>query len=199
MSELIHIHESIGWAKTRLDELDAIITEANKTTDELSASVRHEANVALGRLLAAREKLQKHYERLRAIEEVLLHMTAEATDLFQEEWIDVESALQALQSASKNQTNTLSELIGARLKAQREAWEASASTLRDRVAKTIETAHSDFDAAARRLSDEVERFQSRVGGAKDESWKALKSGLADAKAVHDRTIRKVKDALSKLR
>ena len=73
--------------------------------------------------------------------------------------------------------------------------------MRHRATETVEKARFDLDAAIKRLSDQAETFQSRIGEAKDagdESWKAVKSGLAEAKAVYDRTIQRIKDAFAGL-
>ena len=93
------------------------------------------------------------------------------------------------------------DVVAARAQAQRRSWEASLTALRKQATEIVDKARGEFDAAIKRLSDETEKFQSRIGEVKDagdQSWNAVKSGLAEARAVHDRTIQKIKEALSKL-
>lgn len=109
--------------------------------------------------------------------------------------------LQSFLKVAGDQAQTVRGVVVARAQAQRRSWEASLKDIREQAADAIETARGEFDAAIKRLSDEAEKFQARIGDAKDagdESWEAVKSGVAEAKAVHDRTIQRIKDAVSKL-
>lgn len=201
MSDRSYAHESVAWAKQRLDDLDTIISEAEKTTAGLKESARKEADQALARLQESRVKLQSYYDKLRAKADAAQGDVEQVLQAFEAQWVEVESEFQSFVAATREQADAARKVVAARAQAQRRAWEESLKNLRDQANETVEKARAEFDAAIKRLSDETEKFQSRITEVKDagdESWKAVKGGLADAKAVHERTIQKIKDAFSKL-
>jgi len=201
MGEKSHPHETIAWAKQRLDELDAIIFEVEKASKDLSGSVRAEADAALARLETSRSSLQKSYEGLRAEAEDLKRTAEDLQDDLDAEWVEVETSFQSFLGALTDQADTVRSIVAARVEAQRQAWDNSLKGLRDQAAETVDKARGELDAAIKRLSDEADRFQAGIGEVKDAgdaSWEAVKSGLAEAKAVHDRTIVKIKGAFAKL-
>lgn len=201
MTEQSFAHESVAWAKLRLDDLDTIISEVEKSSTTLKESARKGADRALARLQEAQVNLQKYYDDLRRGGGAVKRSTEEVQNAIEAEWVDVESALQSFLSAAGDQADTVRGVVSARAQAQRQSWEAFLTTLRKQATEIVDRARGESDAAIKRLSDETEKFQSRIGEAKDagdESWSAVTSGLAEAKAVHDRTIRKIKEAFSKL-
>ncbi|WP_371349376.1 hypothetical protein [Ancylobacter sp. IITR112] len=201
MSEKSYPHETIVWAKQRLDELDALISEVEKRSKDLSGSVRAEADAAVARLEASRASLQQSYDELRAEAKALDRTAEDLQDAFDAQWVEVETAFQSLLGALAGQAETARGIVAARVEAQRQAWDNSLKRLRDQAAETVDTARGELDAAINRLSEEAERFQARIGEVKDAgdtSWEAVKSGLAEAKAVHNRTIDKIKGAFAKL-
>jgi predicted nucleic acid-binding Zn-ribbon protein len=194
-------HETIAWAKQRLDELDAIIFEVEKASKDLSGSVRAEADDARARLEASRTSLRKSYEGLRAEAEDLKHTAEDLQDDLDAEWVEVETSFQSFLGALTDQADTVRSIVAARVEAQRQAWDNSLKGLRDQAAETVDNARGELDAAIKHLSDEADKFQARIGEVKDAgdtSWEAVKNGLAEAKAVHDRTIVKIKGAFAKL-
>jgi predicted nucleic acid-binding Zn-ribbon protein len=201
MTEQSYAHETVAWAKQRLDDLDTIISEVEKSADSLKDSARKETDRALAQLQESRIKLQKYYDDLRTEADAAKRGAEDIEKALEAEWVEVESAFQSFLLAVRDQADTVRGVLVARAEAQRQSWETSLKDLRDQAAAVVDKARGEFDGAIKRLSDEAEKFQSRIGVAKDagdESWKAVKSGLADAKAVHDRTIQKIKEALSKL-
>ncbi|MGA0565164.1 hypothetical protein ACO2RV_22185 [Ancylobacter sp. VNQ12] len=201
MSNKSSTHETVAWAKQRLDDVDAIISEAEKTAAKLKDDARAQADAALARLHASRSKVQGYYDQFRSEADAVKSGVDDVQGALEAEWVEVESAFQSFLSAAKDQAETVRDVVVARAQAQRKSWETSFNELRAQAEAAVEKARGDFDAAIKRLSDEAERFQARIGEAKDagdESWTAVKAGVADAKAVHDRTIEKIKDAFSKL-
>jgi len=194
-------HQTIAWAKQRLTELDAIISEAEKSADKLKGSISSEADKALARLKASRLRIQKHYDDLRTETDEVKRVTKEGQAALDSEWVEVESTLQSFLTAVAAQAGTVRDMVVARVQAQRQSWEASLQGLRDQTAEAVEKGRRDLDTAIRRLSDEVEKFQAKIGEAKsagDESWQAVKNGLAEAKSAYDRTITKIKDTVSRV-
>ena len=201
MSDQSNAHQAVVWAKQRLNDLDTMISEAEKSADKLKASASKEAEIALARLLESRHRLQKYHDDLRAQADAAKRGAENIQDAIEAEWVEVETAFQSFLSVVEGHANTARDIVAARVKNQRQSWETSLKDWRDRATETVEKARGELDAAIKRLSDQAETFQSRIGEAKDagdESWKAVKIGLADAKAVHDRTIQKIKDAFAGL-
>lgn len=201
MSGQSYPHETIAWAKQRLDELDAIIGEVEKSSDELEGKVRVEAEQSLAKLKESRLTISRQYDRLLAEADDLKQGAKELQDALDDEWIAVETSLQSFLSAAADEAGTVRRFVVARADAQRQSWEASLQAFRDQATETVEKARQELDAAIRRLSDEADKFQAKIGEAKDagdESWTAVKAGLAEAKEVHDRTVEKIKGAFAKL-
>ncbi|MCX8999872.1 hypothetical protein NOF55_22465 [Rhizobiaceae bacterium BDR2-2] len=200
MSDRSNAHEGVAWAKQRLDDLDTLISEAEKSIGGLKERAREEAENALARLRQSRDTLEKYQGGLRARADAAKQTVEEFPNALEAEWVEVEAAFQSLLSAVGDRTDAAREIVAARVKAQRQSWEASVKELRDQAAETVDKARGEMDVAISRLSEEAEKFQARIGEAKDAgdvSWEAVKSGLAEARAVHDRTIRKIRDAFSR--
>lgn len=201
MSNGSYAHETLAWLKQRLDDADTMISEVEKTADKLKASARKDADIALARLKASREALLKLERDLHARAEAVRDDVGDIQEAVEKEWIEAETAFQAFLKAAQDQADSIHNVIVARAKAQRKSWENTQKAMREQVTHTVEKARAELDTAIKRVSDEAEKFQTRIGDAKDagdESWKAVKAGLADARAAHDRTIQKIKDAFAKL-
>ncbi|MBP2297245.1 hypothetical protein [Azospirillum rugosum] len=201
MSNQSKAHETVAWAKQRLDEIDAVVSQVEKTADKLTDDTRAQAEAALVRLQASRAKVQTYYDQLRSEADSVKSGFEHAREALEAEWVEVETAFQDFLAAAKDQGESVHEAVVARVAAQRKSWEASFADLRKQAESVVDKARADFDVAIKQLSDEAEKFQARIGDAKDagdESWTAVKNGLADAKTVHDRTIERIKDAFSKL-
>lgn len=198
MPSHLRTHDAVAWAKQRLDDLDTIISELDKSAETLKESARKETDRALARLQESRARLQKYTDDLIVATDAA---TQDLQTALEAEWIEVESAYQSFLSAVRDEADTVRDVVVARAEAQRRSWEASLNDLRDQASEAVEKAGREFEVTIKRLSDEAEKFQNRIGAVKDagdESWKAVKSGLADARAVHDRTTQKIKEAFSKL-
>lgn len=195
-------HDAISWLKQRLDELDVVITEIEKSAKTLTENARKEAEQASARLRESRSRLEKQYEGLQVRAEALKQSAADAQKSLEAEWVEIESAFQSFLSAAKDAQQTARDVVAARARAQRQSWEASLNDLRHQASDAAEKARGEFDGVLKQLSARIEQVQNSIGeakGAGDESWKALKSSLAEVREVHDRTMRKVKEAFSKLR
>jgi len=198
MTDRSFVHETVTWAKQRLDDLDEIISQVEKTADTLKEGARKEVDRTLAQLQESRVKLQKYYDELRTEADAAKRGAEDIEKALETEWVEVETAFQSFLSVAKGQADTVRGAIVARAEAQRRSWETSLRELTDQATEAVENAGQEFDATIKRLSDDVESRIGAVKGAGDESWKAVKSGLADAKAVHDRTIQQIKEAFSKL-
>lgn len=201
MTDRPNAHEAVAWAKQRLDDVDTIVSKGEAIAGGLRESSQKAAEQALVHLRDSRARLQHYYEELRASGEATKRDVAEAQRALETEWIEVESAFQAFLLAAGEEAGAVRDIVVARAKAQRCAWEASLNEFHQQAAEIIEQRRVELDAAIQRLSDEIERLQGRIGNARDagdSALSALREGLADARAVHGRTIEKIKEAISKL-
>lgn len=200
MTEQSFAHEVVAWAKQRLDEIDAIIAQAEKSADELKESARTDADQALSRLRASRAKLEGQLEDLRTQAEAAKSSASQAQQALEDEWVEAESAFQAFLTSTGEQTEIARNAIAARAEAQRKSWESALNDLHAQVTAAVEKASEEFDTAIGRLSAEAEKAKAKIGHASsagDETWQVIKTGLAEAKAVHEKTIKKIAEALSK--
>jgi hypothetical protein len=201
MSDTSYSLEVIAWAKQRLDELDAIIVGVEKSLAAQSDAVRAEGDMALARLKAARLTFRSQYDALYADADHLRQKAKSVRNALDEEWIEVETSLQSFLAAITNEAGAVRSFVTARADAQRRSWTVSLTSTGARATETLDRSRHEFDAATRRLSEEAEKFQAKIGEAKDagdESWAAVKTGLSEAKAVHDQTMEKIKSSVSKL-
>ncbi|MGE4404951.1 hypothetical protein [Pseudomonas sp.] len=201
MTLQFHAHHAIAWAKHRLDETDAILSQVEKSAADIKEDTRKQADAARARLAASRAKLQQYYDDLLAQADTAKQEADEIQDKLEAEWIEVESALQQFVATTGDQVKTVRGIVVVRTRAQRQAWQNALKDLRDQAADAVEKARSELDAAFDRLSTEAEKFQAHIGEVKDagdESWRAVKQGFADAKAAHAVTVQKIKDAFSKV-
>lgn len=201
MTEQSNAHEAVAWAKQRLDELDAIIATVEKSTAHLKEASHKETQQALARLQQSRTRIQSYADNLRNEADAARLRAGEALETIETEWLEVESTFQAFLQTASGEAQAVRDALVARAEAQRQSWEKSLKGLRDQARSAVEKAREEFDEAYRRLSDEAEKFQGRIGDARDagdESWKAVKAGLAEVRDVQTRTITKIKEAFAGL-
>lgn len=92
MSDQSYAHETIAWAKQRLDDVDTIVSEVEKTAETLNDSARKEADAVLARLQASRLKLQGYYDGLRTEADSAKRGAEDIQEALEAEWVEVESA-----------------------------------------------------------------------------------------------------------
>jgi hypothetical protein len=194
------LHQAIAWEKHRLDEADAILFEVEKSSADIKEDARKYADAARARLTESRAKLHQYYDDLRARADTATREVDAIQDKLENEWIEIESAIQQFVAATGDRLQTVRRIVVVRTRAQRQAWQNSLNDLRGRAVDAVEKARGELDVALDHLSIEAEKFQARIGevqDAGDESWRAVKQGFANAKATHDVTVQRIKDALSK--
>ena len=196
-----YAHQTVAWAKQRLDETDAILSEVEKLATDIKEDSRKQADAARARLAESRAKLQQDYDALRAQADTVKQEAGEIQDKLEAEWIEVESALQQFVATTGDQVKTVRSIVVVRARAQRQAWQDSLKDLRGQAADAVEKARGELDAAFDHLSAAADKFQARIGEVKDagdESWRAVKQGFTNAKAARDVTVQKIKDTFSKV-
>ena len=70
--------------------------------------------------------------------------------------------MQSFLSVITERTDVWRHVVGVRVQAQRQAWEASVEDLRNQAAEVVDKTRGEFDAAIKRLSDETEKLQSQI-------------------------------------
>lgn len=201
MTEQSFAHESIVWTKRRLDEVDAMVTEAEKAANELQETARANADKALIRLRQSQAKLKAQVEILQAQADETKSAALMAQKAMEEEWVEVEQAFQAFLASAGEQSDVARKAISARIEAQRTSFESALNDLKAQAQAAVEKAGAEFDAAVARLSEETEKTKAKIGQASsagEETWAAIKAGIAETKAVHEKTMKRITDALAKL-
>lgn len=201
MTEHDSAHQTVAWARQRLDEVDAIITSLESSAQQLREKAGDDVQAALARLQQSRAAIQGYSDSLRDEADVARQHTSETLVKIEAEWLEVESTFQSFLSTTRDHAETVRNVLAARAAAQRKSWENTLRGFGEQAQETAEKARKDFDDVYRRLSSEVEKVQARIGdarGAGDESWKALKAGLAEVRDVQSQTIQKIKTAFSTL-
>jgi vacuolar-type H+-ATPase subunit I/STV1 len=200
MTEEPFVHETIAWAKQRLDEIDAMIAQAEKSAGDLNENARADADRALSRLVGSRAKLKQLLDELRTQADAAKNTVSQAQQALKDEWVEAESAFQAFLASAGDQTEIARNAIATRAEAQRKSWQAAVNDLRGQATAAVDKASDEFDAAIKRLSAATENAKAKIGhvsSAGDETWQAVRAGLLEAKAVHEKTIKKIAEALSK--
>jgi len=166
MDDRSKAHETVVWAKQRLDEIDAIILQVEKTVQKLSDDARARAEAVLVRLRASRARVEARYDQLRAEADSVKSGIDQAREALDTEWVEVETAFQDFLAEVKDQAGGAREAILARVVAQRRSWEAAIAGLRRQAGTIVEKARTDFRGAMKQISDEAEKFQARIGDAR---------------------------------
>ncbi|ABD89008.1 hypothetical protein [Rhodopseudomonas palustris] len=196
MSDQSLMHDTIGWAKQKLDETDALLASLQKSAGQLQADSRHQANRAIGDMHAVRIAFAQQLDAARADASAVKGIAEHALTDLREEWKKVDLSFQAFLTAAADQTDVVNAALAARAAAQLKGWETALQPVRSAATAAIERARRDLDAAMSQLAAE----QLRLGGisvAGDEAWKALRAGLDETRAIYDRTWATVTDVLKK--
>ncbi|ABS70127.1 conserved hypothetical protein (plasmid) [Xanthobacter versatilis] len=201
MTEQSSAHETIAWAKQRLDEVDAMVAQTEKAAGELQQAARGNADLALSRLRDSQAKLKEQVALLQAQADETKGAVLMAQKAVEEEWVEVESAFQAFLASAGEQSDVVRKAISARVEAQRKSFERALNGLKAQAETAVEKASIEFDTAMTRLSEEAEKAKVKLGqapSAGEETWEAIKAGIAETKAVHEKTVKKITEALAKL-
>ncbi len=111
MSDRFHTHETVAWAKQRLDDLDAIISEVEKTSDKLKDSARREVDAVLVRLKTSRDTIQKIYDDLRDEAKSVKGSVEGIQDALEAEWVEVESVFQTYLAAVSDRAESTRDVV----------------------------------------------------------------------------------------
>lgn len=198
-------HTNLAWAKRKLDELDATLAGIEASAKSLEGKVRKEADSAIERMKAARARFRAEAEaalsEAKASTETVKDLSEKARERLDAQWAAADAAFHDFLNATGGKAEAVRTALAARAQAQRRTAEAQVEEIQTQVNKAINKARVELDAETRRLAAETEKIEAKLGqvsGASAESWKALKKGLADMRAVHDATWKSIAESLTKV-
>ncbi|MGX1101388.1 CerR family C-terminal domain-containing protein [Amorphus sp. MBR-141] len=201
MTKQSRAHEQVEWTKQKLDEIDATLASLEKSVDDVRGDARKDADRALGRLKAAREAYAKKVDTLRADVDAARDVADAVYDSLEAEWDEIELAFQSFLTAAADQADVAKAAVSARAEAQRLSWQHSVDAIRASASQAVDRAHGEFDAALERLDAARFKVEAKLGQASaagDESWQAVKDGIDQTRQAHERTWKKISEAISKI-
>lgn len=193
-------HTQVEWTKQRLDEIDATLVKAEEIVEKTTGAARTEADKALARLKAARAGFATRAKALQDDVAATRDVAEGVYSALAAEWAEFEMSFQNYLTAFTAQRDAVIAVISARADAQRKSWDASMDTMRAQTSNVIEHAQGEFDASIARLTDAREKAEEKLGKAStagDETWKAIKDGIEETEAAHERMWKKVAAAFTK--
>lgn len=202
MSDKHLAHEYIEWSKQKLDEIDATLLGLDKQIETLTGDARTRADRAVAEVLAARDAFKAKVESLRADIPTAEDAAADVYAALDQQWGEVELAVHELLSAVAGRADVLRSALKARADAQRKAMRSSFQAIRANATEAIDRARGEVEAALHRITTETEKVEAKLGqvsAASGDTWKAIKSGLADAKSVHEKTWKAISEAIARMR
>lgn len=194
-------HEQVEWTKQKLDEIDATLAALEESVEEISAGTRKQAEQAIAQLKAARKSASERYDVLQADVAAARKVADGTYEKFKSDWADAELAFQKFIAATSDQLDVAKKTMAARAEAQRRAWDKSVAAIRTSASKAIEDGQREFSTAIERLSEARSKAEAKAGqaaSAGDETWQAIRDGIDEARAVHERTWRRISEAFGKL-
>lgn len=201
MTKESRAHEQVEWTKQKLDEIDAILAALEESINDVSTDTRAQAEQAVAQLKAARASASKRYDALQADIAAARKIADDTYEKFKADWADAELAFQQFINAAGGQIEIARKTVTARAEAQRQAWDRSIAAVRSSASEALEEGQREFNTAIERLSAARSKVEAKAGqaaSAGDETWQAINNGIDEARAVHERTWKRISDAFAKL-
>jgi len=186
VAERSSVHVAIGWAKERLDEIDATLASTEKKIGDLKSESHAKAENARAVMREESDAFRRAIEANKQANEADWQKAKAALEA---RWIAFETAVQQWEEATRERVAEQKEIFNARVEAQHKAWqemidqfEASAkgftSDRKREIDSTLATIRADAEAKKARL----EAFK-QLG---KEAQAAYDSALAESRAAFDR-------------
>lgn len=191
------VHGSIGWAKERLDEMDATLAVLERKFRDFNSENRAAAERAIAEMREQRQALKQVIEEKRQASEAEWQKTRATVE---SRWIAFEAAVQKWADATRQDIADRNELFAARAEAQLKAWDNAI----DQLEASAKTAASDrkreIESAIAGIRADREVFKAKLEALK-RSGKETRTALADAlnesRAAFDRANRTASDAIKR--
>jgi hypothetical protein len=198
MSSQSTIHPFLGWAKERLDEIDATLASFEHKAAKLQADARTRAEKAMTDMRAARDDFQKSVKEHGAANEAAIASSKKALEA---KWTAFEAAVPAFLDATGQQAKEVEAAFRARAEAQRKAWDEAIDKL-DKSAKSFaDNRRNEIEAAVKHMKGEADVAKTKLDKldkAGGESWAAMKLALTETRAALDKAQQAVHESLKRV-
>ncbi|NJO32117.1 MAG: hypothetical protein HC869_02325 [Rhodospirillales bacterium] len=190
-------HLFLGWAKARIDEMDATLASLENKAAEMKAEARVKADQFIVDMKKRRDEFASTVNKQAAAGEAAWDS---AKVRLEAEWKGFETdTTKYLETFGKNMEQQL-DVFQSQATAQLHAWRGTADKL-DAAAKEFAIERRrEIDAAVARMKTDAtlaEEKLQKLAGAGTESWTALTAALAETRASFDRAHRATQEAFKR--
>ena len=197
MSDHSKMHVYLDWAKERLDEIDATLASFEASIAHRSAAAGEKAKTALSKI---RESREAFHQAIKHEKESTEGAWIKAKTVLEADWKTFEAGVEAYLEAFGQEVEHREAAFKARADAQQKAWQDAMSNFDKAVAKLASGGKVEFEAALKKMKSEAAIARAnleRLHGARDQSWSALKTALAETRTAFDRADHAVHEAFKR--
>ena len=198
MSSQSTIHPYLGWAKERLDEIDATLASFEHRATKLQADARAKGEKAMADMRAAQNEFQKSLKEHGAASEAAVASSKKALET---QWTAFEAAVPAFLEATGQQVKEVEAAFRARAEAQRKAWHEAIDKLHESAKSFADNRRDEIEAAVKHMKVEADAAKARLDKldkAGGESWAAMKSALTETRTALDKAQQAVHESLKRV-
>lgn len=188
------VHFYVGWAKERLDEMDATLTSLESKAGELQADVRDQANKVLADLRKQRDEFVATVKKQSEANEPAW-INAKAR--LETEWNSFEAEVKKYVASFGKHVEHQQATFKLQAAAQLKAWHEVADKLGSDAKDFATERRGEIDAALKRMNAEAaaaEEKLQKLSNAGAQSWTSLMAALTETRAAFDRASQAVQKA-----
>jgi hypothetical protein len=197
MNEHSKMHVYLDWAKERLDEIDATLASFEASIAHQGADVRHTANSALSQIRKSRDAFR---QKIKDEKDATDAAWTKAKTLLEVDWKTFESGVEAYLESVGHEVALREAAFKARADAQQKSWHEAMGKFDKAVTKLATGGKAELEIALKKMKSEADVAKAsleRLRGARDQSWSALKTALAETRAAFDRADHAVHEAFKR--
>jgi hypothetical protein len=194
MSAQSNIHFYVGWAKERLDEMEATLTSLEGKAGSVQAEVRGMANNVLADLHKKRDEfrdtVKKHIDANEAA-----WIAAKAK--LEPEWKAFEAEVTKYVENFNKHIEQRQATFKVQAAAQLNAWREAADKLAGEAKELAAERRVEIDAALKRMNADAaaaEEKLQKLNQAGTQSWSALMAALTETRTIFDRANQAAREA-----
>jgi ElaB/YqjD/DUF883 family membrane-anchored ribosome-binding protein len=191
------VHVYLNWAKERLDEMDATLASFESKVGQLRGELRAKAESTLADMRARGDAFRETIKKEREANEAAWARVKAALEA---DWNAFEASVQKYIDTAGEQIGQQEAAFRASAEAQLKAWQGAIDEFQTSAKGFAADRKADVESALKRMKVEAETAKAKLAGlnrAGNESWSALKTGLAETRAAFDRTNQAVNDAFKR--
>lgn len=197
MTEQSKMHAYFDWAKERLDEIEATLASFETGISHRSAEVRQKANSALVEIRTSRDAFRRKIKEEKDATEAAW---SKVKTTLETDWRAFESGVEKYLEALGQEVEHREAAFRVRAEAQQKAWHEAVQKFDKAVTKMAADGKAEFETALAKMKTEATAARAnleRLRGARDKSWSALKTALAETRAAFDRADQAVHEAFKR--